>query len=238
MRTTVELRLCEDRLDITGLGLVFAGRPVVSASTELVRGFVGDLDDLAETLREQFADDGSWCQVGDTVHTVTDGDAEVRLSPRSDLPNWHADYFQAGWRSHEGARIPLEFRPQYAAYVDRRHLVRESCLQGGDLRVAAGEGGAGGIDELVRHHHAQLAAWFAALDGFLLAVHTAGRLPQWATAVAKHELLDWHRTREHLTSAVLEYHHGAAGPRPETVYGNLCFHFSTTTVELVPNEPC
>ncbi|MBL1086745.1 hypothetical protein JK359_33100 [Streptomyces actinomycinicus] len=232
--TKVEILLFDDRLDITALNIAFAGLPVSSASAALVKGFGGDLDDLGESLREYFADDASWCRIGNTVHTVTDGDAEVRLVPRSDVPTWHADYFQAGWGSREGARIPPEFRLQYAKYVDRRYKARESCLQGKDLRSVAAKDGAGGVDKLVRHHQAQLAEWYAALDHLIRSVQTAEDLPEWAISVAKDELLDWHRTREYLTSAVLEFHYGDAGPRPETVLGNLCFRFSTVAVELVP----
>jgi hypothetical protein len=233
--TMVRIQLPDDRLDITALNLSFADLPVASASAALVRGFGGDLDELGEALRECFADGASWCRVGNAVHTVTDGDAEVRLVPRPDMPTWHADYFRASWGNSEGARIPPEFRPQYALYVDRRDGARESCLEGKDLRVAAARDGAAGVDTLVRHHRAQLAEWYEALDELLRSVQTAEDLPAWATSVVQDELLDWHRTREYLTSAVFEYHHGDAGPRPETVFGNLCFHFSTGSVELVPN---
>ncbi|MEU4507379.1 hypothetical protein [Streptomyces sp. NPDC024089] len=233
--TTVEIQLIEDRLDITALNIEFAGLPVASASAALVKGFGGDLDELREALREYFADDASWCRIGNAVHTVTEGDAEVRLVPRSDVPTWHADYFQAGWKSREGTRIPPEFRLEYARYVDHRRKTRESCLQGEDLRAVAAKDGAGGVDKLVRHHQAQLAAWYAALDQLLSSVHTTEGVPEWVTSMASDELLDWHRTREYLTSAVLEYHHGDTGPRPETVLGNLCFHFSTIAVELAPS---
>ncbi|MFE2944561.1 hypothetical protein ACFXKG_36795 [Streptomyces sp. NPDC059255] len=99
----------------------------------------------------------------------------------------------------------------------------------------AAKHGAGGVDQLVRHHRAQLAEWYDAMDELLRAVQTAPNLAKWANAVAKDELLDWHRTREYLTSAVLQYHHGDAGPRPETVRGNLRFDFSTVSMELVPD---
>jgi hypothetical protein len=233
--TTWDSRLFEDRVDITALNCSFAELPVSSASAELVRGSFGDLDDLGETLREVLADDASWCRVGLAVHTVTGDEAELRLVARSDAPTWHADYFHAGWRSAQGARIPPEFRPQYAAYVDRRHETRESCLQGENLRAVAATDGAGGVDNLVQHHRAQLAEWYDALDRLLQGVQSGADLPEWATATAKEELLDWHRTREYLTSAVLDYHHGDDGPRPETVFGNLSFHFSTGSVELVPD---
>ncbi|MEU5436410.1 hypothetical protein AB0G73_23950 [Streptomyces sp. NPDC020719] len=235
--TTVTLLLDEDRLDITALNVAFAGLPVASASAELVNGFSGDLEELGEALREHFADGASWCRVGNAVHTVTDGSAEVRLAPRPDVPTWHADYFQASWGSGDGALIPPESRPQYATYVDRRYTARESCLQSEDLREAAATNGAGGVDKLVRHHQAQLAEWYAALDDFLRSVEPPDDVedfPGWVTSVVKAELLDWHRTREYLASAVLAYHHGDTGPRPETVWGNLCFHFSTATLELVP----
>ncbi|MFJ6752065.1 hypothetical protein ACIQNI_28340 [Streptomyces sp. NPDC091266] len=233
--TMVKILLPEGRLDITALNVSFADLPVASASAELVRGFGGDLDELGEWLREGFADGASWCRIGNTVHTVTEGDAEIRLVPRADDPNWHANYFRAGWGSIEGARIPREFRLQYARYVDRRHKARESCLQGKDLRAVAAKDGAAGVDKLVRSHRAQLAEWYDALDNLLDSAQTAPDLPEWATSVAKAELLDWHRTREYLTSAVLEYHHGDTGPRPETVFGNLCFHFTTGSVELAPD---
>ncbi|MGA5559204.1 hypothetical protein [Streptomyces lavendulocolor] len=231
--TKVEIRLPDDRVDITALNVSFADLRVASASVDLVRGFGGDLNELGEWLLEGFADGASWCRVGNAVHTVTDGDAEMRLVPQSEVPTWHADYFQAGWGSGQGARIPPEFRPQYARYVDRRHATRESCLQGEDLRAAAAKGGARGVDKLVRHHRAQLAEWYDALDQMLQSVRTSADLPGWAEPVAKDELLDWHRTREHLTSAVLEYHHGDTGPRPDTVSGDLCFHLSTGSLELV-----
>ncbi|RZU37607.1 hypothetical protein EV284_2783 [Streptomyces sp. BK022] len=236
--THVKIWLPEDRLDITALNVAFNGLPVTSASVALVSGYFGDLDELGESLREYFADGASWCRVGNAVHTVSDGDAEVRLVPRSEVPTWHADYFRACWGSREGARIPPEFRPQYASYVDRRQETRESCLRGQDLRAVAAKDGAGGVDKLVRHHQTQLAEWYAALDQLLCSLHTAEDptedLPEWVTSVATDELLDWHRTREYLTSAVLEYHHGDSGPRPDTVFGNLRFDFSTVAVELVP----
>ncbi|MFJ2875562.1 MULTISPECIES: hypothetical protein [unclassified Streptomyces] len=234
--TMVKIRLAEDRLDITALNIAFDGLPVASASAALVNGFSGDLDELGTTLREYFADDASWCRIGDAVHTVAKGEGEVRLVPRSDATTWHADYFQAGWGSREGARIPPEYRLQYARYVDRRQKARESCLQGEDLRAVAAKDGAGGVDKLVRHHQAQLGEWYTALDQLLCSVHTAGDdAPEWATSMARDELLDLHRTREYLTSAVLEYHHGDTGPRPDTVWGNLRFDFSTFCVELAPS---
>ncbi|MEU4213709.1 hypothetical protein AB0F13_27700 [Streptomyces sp. NPDC026206] len=192
--TMVKIRLPEDRLDITALNVSFADLPVASASVELVRGFGGDLEELGESLLKCFADGASWCRVGNAVHTVTHGDAEVRLVPRSDTPAWHVDYFQAGWGSSDGARIPPEFRPEYARYVDRRHKARESCLEGEDLRAVAAKDGAGGVDKLVWHHRAQLTEWYDALDNLLHSVPTASSLPEWATSVARDELLDWHRT--------------------------------------------
>ncbi|MFE7129508.1 hypothetical protein ACFVIM_01465 [Streptomyces sp. NPDC057638] len=234
--TKVEILVDEDRLDITGLNVAFAGLRVTSASAELVNGFGGDLDELGHALREDFADGASWCRISNAVHTVTDGDAEVRLVSQPDVPTWHADYFHAGWGSREGALVPPEHRPQYASYVDRRHQTRESCLQGKDLRAAAAGGGSSGVDTLVRHHREQLTEWYAALDQLLRSVHTTEDedIPEWITLVAKDELLNWHRTREYLMSAVLEYHHGDTGPRPETVLGNLRFDFSTVSVEMMP----
>lgn len=33
-------------------------------------------------------------------------------------------------------------------------------------------------------------------------------------------------------SQVLAYHHGSAGHRPETIFGGICYEFSTGTVDL------
>ncbi|MFJ5588336.1 hypothetical protein ACIQCG_01135 [Streptomyces noursei] len=234
--TTVTIPLVEDRLDITALNIAFDGMPVASASSALVNGHGGDLERLGEALRESFAEGASWCRVGGAVHTVSREEVELRLVPRSDTPAWHADYFKASWGNCDGARIPPDFRLQYAAYVDRREKAREPCLQNKDLRAAAAKSGARGVDRLVRHHQAQLAEWYSALDHLLCSLFAAQpleKLPKWAASVAKDELLDVHRTREYLTSAVLEYHHGDSGPRPETVFGNLYFHLSTVDVELV-----
>lgn len=85
------------------------------------------------------------------------------------------------------------------------------------------------METLVGHHRVQLAARYEALDHLLISLQTGSDLPDWAAAVARDELLDWHRRRECPTSAVLAYHHGDAGPsdpRPDTVFGNLCFPHS------------
>ncbi|MEU5976354.1 hypothetical protein [Streptomyces sp. NPDC047315] len=233
--TMVKIRLPEDQLDITSLNVFFDGRPVVSASAAVIRGFGGELDDLGEALREYFVEGASWCRVGDDVHTVTADEFEVRLSSSSGTSGWHVDHFHAGWCSPEGKLVPEDARPQYARYVDSKRRVRESCLEGEDLRAAAAKGGPPRVDELVRRHAARLAEWYDALDELLRAVTTASGLPAWVKPVVRSELLDWHRTREYLTSAVLDYHHGDPGPRPDTVFGNLCFGFSTTAVELMPD---
>ncbi|MGW1334557.1 hypothetical protein ACWD7B_09780 [Streptomyces rubiginosohelvolus] len=224
----------EVRVNIAFLNLSFADLAITSASTDVVRGFGGDLVELEEWVREGFADGASWCRIGNEAHTVSEGDAELRLVPRSDTPDWHLNYFHAGWESEEGKQIPPQYRLQYARYVDRRHEVREGCLTGKDLRVVAAKDGAEGVDLLVRHHRAQLTEWYKALDALLSSVESTPDLPGWAKAVAKEELLNWHRTREYMTSAVMEYHHGDAGLRPETVWGNLRFDFSATSVDLVP----
>ncbi|WP_260606633.1 hypothetical protein [Streptomyces sp. WAC08241] len=93
--TQVKVRLLKDRLDITALNVSFADLPIASASAEVVRALGGDLDELGRALREYFADDASWCRVGNTIHTVNAGEIEMRLAPQPDMPNWHVDYFNA-----------------------------------------------------------------------------------------------------------------------------------------------
>lgn len=222
-------------VDLSALNFTLQGRPVVSASAELVHMWWDNMDEVEATLRGYFAEDAEWCRVGADIHTVTDGSCETRLTPRPDAPGWHAESVPVeGWASREGARIPADCRWAYTRYADRRHAAREKCLEAADLRAAAATDGAAGIDQLVRHQQAQLAEWYAALDEFISSVHTAQEPPEWLGTVVREELVDWHRTREYLTSAVMEYHYGDVAPRPDTVWGNLLFMFSTAVCELAP----
>lgn len=106
--TMVEIRLPEDRLDITALNIWFADLPVGTASAELLRTFGGDLDELEDALREHFADDGSWCRVGNAVHT----DVRECRGPADPVGSRTAVAcgplpYRMG--SEEGARIPPAF---------------------------------------------------------------------------------------------------------------------------------
>ncbi|MGX5397123.1 hypothetical protein ACWLMY_35335 [Streptomyces anulatus] len=233
----VNLWVPDNRLDISALGVEFAGLPVASASVELVDCWSGDLKELKEALTEWFTDDASWCRIGEDVHSMTEGSSETRLIPRPGAPGWHAESVHvAGWRTPEGARIPTEYRWQYTRYADRRHETRESCLQEADLREAAAKDGAAGVDKLVRHQQAQLTKWYDALDEFISSVHATEALPGWVAPVVGDELRDWHRTREFLTSAVMKYHHGDVAPRPDTVFNTLGSEFSTARFELAPDH--
>lgn len=221
----------EPHIDLSARGFAVRDHVVTSASTELINSRAGDIDELLEDLREFFESDGSWCAVGSDLHSISFGDAELRLRP--DLGDWHADLFHAAWGSPLYESVPPEARQVVAAYVDRAREVRPGLLQEGALYQAAAQGGARAVDRLVRGHIAELDAWFQALDD-LHAGTLAGsdELPHWARALILSETEDLNMAREWAGSAVLNYHHGSAGRRPDTLLGGIWFQFSTGAVNL------
>ncbi|MFF8387743.1 hypothetical protein ACF053_29455 [Streptomyces kanasensis] len=224
-------------LDISRLRLQVRGLPVLSASAELVRGHFHDLEDLTDSIREGFGPGGSWCEVGQDLHTVTQGDAEIRLRQREDGSAWHADYFQAGWLSGRFDGVPAERRLDVASYVDRTDALTEGLLQASDLRAAAAEGGFPAVDRLVRHHVRLADERYAALDDLVSNLVTnEGRLPGWALNLVHREADDLNATREWMTNAVVEYHHGTAGKRPDTIFGGIQFDFTHFLFNLVPGR--
>lgn len=218
-------------VDLSTRDLHIRGRLVVSASSELVRGHY-DLDELVETIEHSFADGRPWCEVGHELHTISNGEGEIRLTPL--LENWHADFFDAGWNSDGYAQVPAQSRPPVAAYVDAVHGLKPGLVQEMDLREAAADGGARAVDRLVRRQLGLLDARFDALDqlhGCLTG--PTGRLPGWGQAFIRLEAEDLNAARENLSSAVLAFHHGSAGRRPDTLWGGIWFPFSTGAVNLV-----
>ncbi|MFF0561735.1 hypothetical protein [Streptomyces sp. NPDC004266] len=212
-------------------------RPVLTASSELVRAHGHDLEDLRLSVTEGFGPGADWCEVDEELHTITMGDAEIRLRPRPDTPAWHAEYFPAGWGSRF-EHVPLERRTDIAAYVDRTYDLVEGLLQECDLRAAASEGGAVAVDRLVRTHIGLADERYAALDSLHSALLTPeGVLPDWALELIHIEAEGLNTTREWLTSAVVSYHHGTAGRRPVTIYGGVCFGFSEGAIDLVSPQP-
>ncbi|MGW6248048.1 hypothetical protein [Streptomyces roseolus] len=221
---------------ISQLEVFVQQRPVLTASDGLLGGHGFDLGDLRETLVESFAAEGhDWCEIGDSLHTLSDGDAEIRLSLLEDGTGWHADYFPAGWRSLQHRDVPADRRKDVVAYTDRAHALREKVLEVEDLRVAAAAGGARAVDDLVQHHlHIadRLHEAIGDLHAALLAQD--GDLPPWAHAFLYQEVEELHMVREFLSSAVLAYHHGSAGHRPDTVWGGIAYRFPTGTIDLIP----
>lgn len=220
-------------IDISPLDLIVLHRPVLSVSSELLHAHCGDLEELRLSIAEGFGTSSEWCKVGEDLHTVTAGDAEIRLRPRADTPAWDADYFHAGW-SGTYAEVPADRRAPMAAYVDRLHDLDVSLLQASDLRAAAANGGASAVDQLVRRHVSRADARHAALDGLISAlINPDGTLPNWAEDLVHREVDDLNMIREWLTSAVLAYHHGTAGLRPDTVFGGVRYDFACGSVNLV-----
>lgn len=221
-------------IDISALSLSLRHRPVLSASSDLVRSRDDSLEELRSDIAEAFGPDEKWCQVGNDLHTVSIGDSVIRLRLQPDTASWHADLFGAGWDNFEYACVPAERRAEVAAYVDRTKDLTEGLVQASDLRAAAAEGGFPAVDRLVRRHVGLLDERYAALDSLHSALLTsAGALPEWALEFVRSEAEDLNTAREWLTSAVVAYHHGSAGQRPDTLFGGVCFWFSASSVNLV-----
>ncbi|UKY54970.1 hypothetical protein [Streptomyces inhibens] len=226
-------------IDISHLSLVVHQRPVVSASAELVRCWSGDLDELKECVLEHFAPSGGYCEVGNDLHSVTMGSAETRLRPGPDDASWHADLFHAGWHDFPYKDVPVNYRRQVADYVDRKHELREGCVQESDLREAAGEGGAPAVERLARYHRDVLDQQYAALDTlFSDLVTPKGKLPAWARKLAHAEVQEHHMRREWLGSAVIAYLcGGSAGRRPDTIFGGVRYDFTDGSLDLTRLAP-
>ncbi|MFE3946203.1 hypothetical protein ACFXPV_30750 [Streptomyces sp. NPDC059118] len=209
-------------VDLSRLNLLVCGRPVASASTELFRGHDGRLEDVKETFEACFSPSSHWCEVNGDLHTISGGDAEIRLSLQLHGTAWYADYFDAAWGSHQYRTVPVESRADVAMYVDRTKELRWGLLCESDLRKEAAEGGGAAVDCLVRYLVGLQDEWFAALDGLHDALlDPAGTLPAWAEQFLQEEAEDLSTAREWLTSAVLAYHHGTAGRRPDTLYRRI-----------------
>jgi len=123
--------------------------------------------------------------------------------------------------------------------VDRKHELRERCVQESDLREAAGAGGAPAVERLVRYHRDVLDRQYAALDTLLSDLVTSeGRLPAWAREVMHAEVQEHHMRREWLGSAVIAYLcGGSAGRRPDLVFGGVRYDFSAGSVDLTCPAP-
>ncbi|MFD6989277.1 hypothetical protein [Streptomyces sp. NPDC059943] len=238
LRNSGGFTLTSSTIDISALALSFRDHPIATASTELVDSHGGDLEDLACAISESFTPEGEWCRVENDFHTVTMGSAETRLRLREETAAWHADLFHAGWQTHPYQDVPEEHRVHAAAYVDRTHELVVGLLQVSDLREAAGEGGFPVVDQLVRRHLGLLEERYAALDDLHSALtNDTGRLPEWAWTLVRHEAEDLHMAREWVCSAVVTYHHGTAGPRPDMIFGGICYPFSAGAVDLTLPEP-
>ncbi len=221
-------------IDISALNVAVRQRPVLTASHELVRSHGSDMGEIKLSIAEGFGPDGTWCEVGDDLHTISIGDAEIRLHPLADTVGWHADYFNAGWHSSKYESVPPEYRPIVAAYVDRVADLFDGLLQEADLREAAAEGGPRAVDALVRRQVHLADQRHEALDALLRSLNASdGALPAWARTLLHDEAEHLNMTREWLGSAAVAYHHGSAGHRPTTIFGGICFEFSTGTVDLV-----
>lgn len=219
-------------VDIAVLGLQVRGLPVIAASQAMMNSWRHDLEDLAECLGEVFSGTG-YAEVGTELHQLSEGDAELRLRPWTGAQAWHLDFFPAGWSHHPYDGVPPERRVEVAAYTDQVAGLRDSRLRENDLRTASASGGAACVDGLVRERVGRLDQRHAALD--LLHGSLVGedlRLPHWALNFILHEIEDLNAEREWVGAAVLSYHHGSAGHRPDNVFGGVSFLFTHGSVDL------
>ncbi|MDJ0386009.1 hypothetical protein [Streptomyces sp. G-G2] len=219
-------------VDITALGLRVRGLPVISASQGMMKSWAHDLEGLAEDFEEIFSGT-QYAEVGSDLHQLGDGSAELRLRPWSGAQAWHLDLFLAGWSNHPYDGVPPERRVEVAAYTDQVAGLCDGRLRENDLRTAAANGGAAAVDRLVREQVERLDQRHGALDvlhGSLLDDDL--RLPHWALNFMLHEIETLHGDREWLAAAVLTYHHGTAGNRPENVFGGIGFVFTHGSIDL------
>ncbi|MFI9206316.1 hypothetical protein [Streptomyces sp. NPDC053048] len=221
-------------VDLSACDLSFRHRRLVSASPELVRAWGEDLEELREDIAEHFGPEGSWCEVGGDLHTLTDGEWEVRLRIQPDSACWHADVFGAGWRTSPYDAVPPEYRAEVAAYVDQSRALSKGLVQESALRQAAAEGGGPAVDRLVHSEFDRLDQWFTALDQLHTALQgPAEEPPSWAYDLVRDELQELNTAREWLLSATAEYSWGRSGPRPDTLFAGLRYVFSTGWVDLM-----
>jgi len=226
-------------VDISYVKLDILDRPVGTASLELIRSYglmPGELeiDELVDHLVETFVLGEDWCTVGEDLHQVSSGSAEVRLRAR-DGSSWHADLFHANWgKFSDYENVPSDYRPVVATYVDRMRLLEFGVPQEADLRAAAAEGGAVAVDRIIQHCIRMLDRQIAAVDALHTGLHTPeGILPGWARRVVRQQAADWLFRREYVTSAVLGYHHGSTGSRPDTIDGGISFPFALGAFDIL-----
>ncbi|MFF4647732.1 hypothetical protein [Streptomyces sp. NPDC001389] len=221
-------------VDLSSLGMTVRGLPVVSASEEITKCWGSATQELVEYVDEVFTGSQSQvAEVGAQLHTVGLGDVETRLRPWGEARAWHLDFFPAGWTNHPYDRVPAGRRAEVAAYTDMVAGALDSRLREGDLRAAAAEGGVAAVDRLVRARVERLDQRHAALDSLHSALLDETRhLPGWALDFLLYEVEDLNSDREWLGAAVVAYHHGSAGRRPENVFGGICYVFTEGAVDL------
>lgn len=219
-------------VDVSGLGLSVRGLPVISASKEVMRCYGSDAEELIGYVDEVFSGT-EWAAVGAELHSVGRGSVETRLRPWKGTCAWHLDFFPAAWTEHPYDRIPAERRAEVAAYADQVAGLLDSRLRESDLRGAAAEGGAAAVDRLVRGRVERLDQRHAALDALHSSlVNENLRLPHWALNFMLYEVETLNADREWVGAAVVAYHHGSAGRRPENVFGGVSFVFTNGSVDL------
>ncbi|WP_030888411.1 MULTISPECIES: hypothetical protein [Streptomyces] len=224
--------MSESVIRIADLGLRVWDRPVATASLDLVEEHDG-FADLATTLCEAFEHGRTCCEVGDALHTVSDGDLELRLRPRTD-GSWHADRFPASWKQHPYEGVPAACRAAVASYVDRVWPLRECHPTADDLRAYEAEGGAGAVDRFVRRRLYLLDQQYTALEQLhdALFADEEGGLPRWALELVAHEAQAWAAERDHLHSATVSYHHGPAAHSPDMVFSGFGLDFQRGWIDL------
>lgn len=228
---------CDDVIDISELSVQVLRRPVRTVAAALLRAQSNRVDELAETLQESFADDGAWCQVGEDLHTITEmSAAEIRLRPSGD-GTWHGDFFPGCWNGDLLRQVPAADRHLVAPYIERTAPLNAGMLDVSELMSAAADGGAPAVDLMVREYVDAVDQHYAALDVLHGTIHHQHRgLPGWAEDLIRDEAEEICAAREWIGSAVLAYHHGSAGRRPDTLSGGITFRFTHGSILLTHDE--
>ena len=136
------------------------------------------------------------------------------------------------WDAPLYSEIPVEARPAIVTFETAVIGIEDcfDCMDGESIRSYAamilekpGETLTIEIDSFIRAYVGMLDNWLDAIDGLdarLRGDVCAGGVPEWAELYLKSQASSLFHATTALQRAVVEYHHGSAGPRLSEDYGD------------------